>query len=493
MMRSVLAWLEEAAGRAPDALAADAPDARYTWAQMLRRARQIGTAIARVAPAQAPVLILMEKSPDCIAAMLGAAFANCPYTPLDASMPTARMKRIASTLAPAVVLCERRHEQAACELAGGVPVLVAETLAQEEDAALLDRRRAEQIDTDLLYVLFTSGSTGEPKGVAIAHRGVIDLVEWACGALRLPEGVRFGSQAPFYFDNSVLDIFCAMRMAGSLCLIPRGDFLFPKRLLRTLQEQQVNTLFWVPSALTALADVLMPDCLPQVKRVFFCGEVMPCATLNRWRRALPEADYVNMYGPTEITDVCCYYRVDRAFSDADSLPIGRPCANMRVVLVEGELCVAGTGVSPGYYNAPDRTAAAFIRNPLRPQVNETLYRTGDMAAYNERGELMFLGRRDRQIKRSGYRIELGEIECALGAAPGVTLCCCWYEPEDERILAAYTGSATEKEVRAALRAALPKYMLPDALYHRETLPHTGSGKIDRRTLAQEVAREQSVL
>lgn len=489
MTRSVMAWLKETAARVPDAPAFETPTESRTWGQILTRARQIGSAVAARTGGQTPVMLLMEKSPALAEAMFGTVYAGCFYTPVDTSMPKARMRLMAETLKPALILCEEKLSDLARELGG--EVLAAEQIPETEDAALLNARRAQHIDTDLLYVLFTSGSTGVPKGVSITHRSVVDFIEWACDALRLPAGPRFASQAPFYFDNSVLDIYCAMRTGGSVFLIPRGDFLFPKRLLAALSARHIDTLFWVPSALTALAGsgILTPGCLPKLRRIFFCGEVMPCRTLNLLREAVPDADYVNMYGPTEITDVCAWYRVDREFADGDSLPIGFPCANTRIVLIDGELCVGGTCLSPGYYNAPEKTATAFIQNPLRPQIREILYRTGDLAEYNERGELLFLGRMDSQIKRNGYRIELGEIETALNTVEGVTLACCWYEQEAERITAAYTGKAQEKEVRRALKAHLPRYMLPDVFLHRETLPRTGSGKLDRIALRREVQDE----
>ena len=423
----------------------------------------------------------MEKSPDCLCAMFGAAYAGCFYTPLDSSMPENRMRLIADTLRPAAVLYEEKFAETAKRIAGDAALLCDAEIPDEVNGALLSERRKGHIDNDLLYVLFTSGSTGNPKGVSITHRSVIDFAEWACGALRLPEGLRFGSQAPFYFDNSVLDIYCAMRMRGSLFLIPKGDFMFPKKLLKRLQDERIDTIFWVPSALTALAKagVLAPGCLPELKRVFFCGEVMPCGTLNQWKAALPDADYVNMYGPTEITDVCAWYRVDRDFADTDALPIGFPCANTRILLIDGEICVGGTCLSPGYYNAPEKTGAAFVQNPLRPQIRETLYRTGDLGEINARGELMFLGRMDSQIKRSGYRIELGEIECALQSALGVDTGFCFYDAAREKIVCVWTGEAGEREVRDRMKASVPKYMLPDLWMHPETLPSTGSGKIDR--------------
>ncbi len=488
MIRNVLVWLEEAAGRAPDAAAFDMPGEGLTWRQVSSRARAIGSCLAGRVPCQTPILILMDKTPACLTAMFGAAYAGCFYTPLDSTMPEARMAMIAETLRPGVILCGEKFLDIAARLPGSAQVLPVGEIPDNVDEALLDERRKRHIDNDLLYVLFTSGSTGVPKGVSITHRSVIDFVEWACEALKLPEGCRFASQAPFYFDNSVLDIYCAMRMAGSLFLIPKAHFMFPGKLLDDLRDEHIDTIFWVPSALTAVArsEALDSHPLPEMKRVFFCGETMPCKTLNTWRRALPEADYVNMYGPTEITDVCAWYRVDREFGDADPLPIGWPCANTRLYLIDGEICVGGTCLSPGYYNAPEKTAAAFVQNPLRPQITETIYKTGDLGEYNDRGELMFLGRKDSQIKRSGYRIELGEVESALASVADVGLSCCYYNETTEKIVAAYTGPAEEKQIRAALKTRLPKYMMPDVYCHRDALPRTGSGKIDRRALRQEV-------
>ena len=492
--RNVLEWLEEAERLSPEAVAFDAPGESLTWHEVACRARAVGSFLAARIPAQSPVLILMDKSPACLCAMLGTAYAGCFYTPLDASMPEKRMAVIAEILRPAAVIYGEKFAEIAKRIADHAVLCGYSGIDKQTDEDLLQTRRSSHIDNDLLYVLFTSGSTGVPKGVSITHRSVVDFVEWACEALKLPSGVRFGSQAPFYFDNSVLDIYCSMHMRGSLFLIPRGDFMFPKRLLGRISDAKVDTIFWVPSALTSVANagVLAPENVPTLKRVFFCGEVMPCRTLNLWKSALPEADYVNMYGPTEITDVCAWYRVDREFADTDSLPIGFPCANTRIELIDGEICVTGTCLSPGYYNAPEKTAAAFVQNPLRPQIPEIIYKTGDLGEMNSRGELMFLGRRDSQIKRSGYRIELGEIESVLGAAEGVELACCYYDEGREKIVGAWTGAAEEKALRKAIREALPKYMLPDVLLHRETIPRTGSGKLDRRALRQEAEDEHLI-
>lgn len=487
MIRNVLCWLEESAHRDPQHIAFEDDSSALTYAQLLQRAQEIGSFLHRCIPTQRPVLVYMDKRPDCIAAMLGAVYAGCFYTPIDPAMPENRMARIVSVLQPACILCEKRYLDKAEVLDARARVICVEDIPARVDTLGLAEVRAQHIDNDLLYVLFTSGSTGLPKGVAITHRSVIDFAEWACDALDVTADCRFGNQAPLYFDNSILDIYCALRMGAAVHFIPRKYFTFPGKMTEYLAEKAINTIFWVPSALTGVSNAgALEKCVPPLERIFFCGETMPCKTLNAWRRALPEARYVNMYGPTEITDVCTWFPVERDFADTDALPIGFPCGNTRILLIDGEICVTGTCLSPGYYNAPERTAEVFVPNPQRPQVQEMMYRTGDLGAYNERGELMFLGRKDSQIKKQGYRIELGEIECALCAHPEVKAGCCLYNPQTEQIIAVYTGDAEEKPLLRALKEKLPKYMLPDVFVRRDELPSTGNGKIDRIRLKNEV-------
>ena len=487
MIRNVLAWLEESAHRDPQHIAFEDDSSALTYAQLQQQAQEIGSFLHGCIPAQSPVLVYMDKSPACIAAMLGTVYAGCFYTPIDPAMPQDRMARIMSVLMPACILCEKRYLDKAEALDARARVICVEDIPARVDALGLAEVRAQHIDNDLLYVLFTSGSTGLPKGVAITHRSVIDFAEWACDALDVTADCRFGNQAPLYFDNSVLDIYCAIRMGAAVHFIPRKYFTFPGKMTEYLAEKAINTIFWVPSALTGVANAgALEKCMPPLEHIWFCGETMPCKTLNAWRRALPEARCVNMYGPTEITDVCTWFPVERDFADTDALPIGFPCANTRILLIDGEICVTGTCLSPGYYNAPERTAEVFVPNPLRAGVTEMMYKTGDLGAYNERGELMFLGRRDSQIKRQGYRIELGEIECALCAHPQVNGGCCLYNAQTEQIVAVYTGDAEERPLLRALKEKLPKYMLPDVFVRRDALPATGNGKIDRVRLKNEV-------
>ena len=488
MIRNVLAWLEASAHRDPQHVAFESDTASLTYAQLMQRAQEIGSFLRGCVESQNPVLVYMDKSPDCIAAMLGAVYAGCFYTPIDPAMPDSRLERIVSVLKPRCILCEKRYLDKAQALNCAAELICVEEIPQQIDALALAEVRAQHVDNDLLYVLFTSGSTGMPKGVAITHRSVIDFAEWACDALNIEADCLFGNQAPLYFDNSVLDIYCAIRMGAAVHFIPRKYFTFPGKMTEYLEEKGINTIFWVPSALTGVSNAgALEKCVPsRLERIFFCGEVMPCKTLNAWRKVLPNARYVNMYGPTEITDVCTYFPVERDFADDDALPIGFACANTRVMLIDGEICVTGTCLSPGYYDAPEKTAEVFVPNPLRKGVTEMMYRTGDLGVYNDRGELMFLGRRDSQIKKQGYRIELGEIECALCAHPQVAAGCCLYDAAQEKIYAVYAGDAEEKILLRSMKEKLPKYMLPDVFVRREALPATGNGKIDRVQLKKEV-------
>lgn len=492
MTRNVLDWLEASARRRPNAPAFKGKDSEVTYSQLNLRSKQIGSFLAHRVDRQTGVLLFMDKGPLCLCAMQGIVRAGCFYTPIDPAMPKERMKLIVSVLQPSCIVCSSKHMDAARELAD-VEVFAEEDIPEEIDEEALLKAAQQHLDNDLLYVLFTSGSTGLPKGVAITHRSVIDFIDWTSSTLPVDETCIFGNQAPLYFDNSVLDIYTSIRIGACVDFIPASLFSFPGKLLKYIEERGINTLFWVPSALANVASSgALDQTVPALKNIFFCGEVMHCSTLNTWRKVLPNAAYVNMYGPTEITDVCAYYIIDREFADTDSLPIGKACANTWVGLIDGEICVGGTCLSPGYYNAPQKTAEVFVQNPLRPQIREIIYKTGDLGEYNDRGELMFLGRKDSQIKRHGYRIELGEIETALSSIPGIKKGCCLFDSKTENIISFYTGELDEKEITRALKKKLPKYMLPDIYVHKDSLPETGNGKMDRVRIRQEWENEHTL-
>ncbi len=491
-MKNVLEYLERAAERYGDRPAVEDEHGALTWGEMAQRAKRIGSALLGTVRPGDRTAVCMPKCPGAVAAMLGSLYAGCCYTVLDPDMPPERAGTILRTFRPGAILCREEDRAFWQGLAGdGTAVLTGEGIPQEIREEALASVRQGQISTDLCYCLFTSGSTGIPKGVSIRHLSVIDLVEWALKELKVDHTFRFGNQAPLFFDNSVLDLYCAMAAGAAVHLIPRRLFLFPGRLVDYIEEKQLNTLFWVPSALMRLSESgAVRDGRPRgVRRVFFCGEVMSVRQLNLWRKSLPDADYVNMYGPTEICDVCAFYRVDREFDDTQALPIGAACDNTRLTLIDGEICVSGVCLSAGYFGDPEKTGQAFVRDPERPEVMDWVYRTGDLGRINDRGEMEFLGRNDSQIKRSGYRIELGEIETAARAMPGVENAVCVFLAEGNALTLFFTGGAEEKALKKQLKTRLPKYMLPDSLVRLDRMPETLNGKADRAALKAMAGKE----
>jgi len=356
------------------------------------------------------------------------------------------------------------------------------------------------IDTDPIYIMHTSGSTGIPKGVVITHRGVIDYIEWAKACYSITSSDIIGNQAPFYFDNSTLDIFLCLATGATLVVIPEEHFLFPVRLIEYLAEHGITFIFWVPSVIAAVATTdALCTVSPPLNKILFAGEVMSNRHLNYWRRKCPNALFSNLYGPTEITVDCTYYIVDREFADDEPLPIGLPCRNSDVFILNeqgalaapeerGELCVRGSSLALGYWNDWEKTAASFTQNPLNPHYPERIYRTGDLVYYNEKGEINFAGRRDSQIKHLGYRIELGEIETTLLAIPQVRNAFAFYDEVKKQIGVIYeTASGSElNNLRKALLERLPKYMVPTIFIQAQAFPLTPTGKIDRKALMEQL-------
>ncbi len=503
MKINVLDYLENSAELYPNKIAFADENNELTFQETRMLAKAIGTKINECSPVKLPIVVYMEKTANCLPVFLGTAYANCFYVPIDEKMPLERIERIIDNLKPSCVICDSKNIDTGKEISKNAHLLIYEEIVNTKvDEKALAEVRRNFIDTDLLYVLFTSGSTGDPKGVTICHKSVIDYTEWLCENLELDHDTIFGNQAPFHFDNSILDIYTTLKQASTMYVIPQRCFSFPKTMVKFLNEKQINTIFWVPFALISLANSgILEKFVPEhLKRIYFCGEVMPCKQLNMWRRAIPKARYCNMYGPTEITDVCTYYVVDREFEDDDSLPIGFACENTRIILLDdndkepipgeiGELCVVGTSLSFGYYNNLEKTSEVFVQNPLNTTYREIIYRTGDLVKYNERSEIIYLSRKDFQIKHKGYRIELGEIETALLSVLGIENGCCLYDDSRLQITCFYVGDVDCDKLRVALAAKLPDYMIPERYEMLESLPQTSNGKINRVALKKQYITE----
>lgn len=494
MQRNILEYLEQTVYRVPDKRAFCSDREALTFRQLYDTARAIGSRLIRDGHDRGPVVVFMRKRPQTIAAFLGAIYSGCFYVPLDEEMPKARIEMILRKLHPTACICDDATLSTARELNGiGRPYSYEELSSGGIDDAALQAVRDRQIDTDPIYIVFTSGSTGVPKGVVGCHRAVIDYIENLCPVLRFDEDTVFGNQTPLYFDACLKEIVPTLKYGATTHLIPRKLFLFPVKLVEYLNEKKINTLCWVASALTYISsfktfETIVPE---NLKTIAFASEVFPIRQLKLWRQALPNTRFINLYGPTETTGICCWYEVDREFDENETLPVGRPFPNTQILLLDennripgpgeqGEICIRGTRLTHGYYGNAEKTADSFVQNPLNHHYPELIYRTGDLGKYNQRGELVFVSRKDHQIKHMGHRIELGEIEAAANGCPGVKGCCCVYDSEKQKITLFYTGEVPG--LRQYLKEKLPRYMLPHNLVRLDTMPLTPNGKIDRNAL-----------
>lgn len=491
MQTNILEYLEESARRAPEKTAISGETGELTFGALSDAARRIGSCLLGHGVTKAPVVVLMPRCPETIAAFLGAVYGGCYYVPLDPEMPRQRMDRLLKKLDPGILICDQTTEKTARELRFLGPVICYDRAAGYElDEEGLAGIRQWQLDIDPVYIVFTSGSTGDPKGVVGCHRAVIDYIEAFCEVMGFDEDTVFGNQTPLYFDAYLKEIIPTLKYGATTHLIPKRLFTSPLRLVEYLNEKKINTICWVASALTLVSAFQTFDAVRplHLRLVAFASEVLPIRQLNIWREALPNARFVNLYGPTETTGICCYYEVEREFAVEETLPIGRPFRNTEILLLDeagqpssrGEICIRGTRLTLGYYRDPKRTAASFSQNPQNSLYPEPIYHTGDLGCRNERGELMYLGRIDHQVKHMGHRIELGEIEAAASGAEGVGTICCVHAGQKLHLY--YTGTAAYADLAARLRERLPRYMRPQAWHRLEEMPLLPNGKIDRREL-----------
>jgi len=490
MITNVLEYLIASAKNYPNKIAFKDQTSSVTFLELEKKAKAIATIIKKSCgdKINLPIAVYMEKGTDSLVAFMGVLYSGNFYSPIDVHSPKKRINRIISVLKPVAVIYDK-------EILEGCLNIKFSDVPESCEAEFPDI-----LDTDPCYTLFTSGSTGTPKGIAISHRSVIDYIEWLKNTFNFDENTIFGNQAPFYFDNSIFDIYSTLKNASTMVIIPETYFVFQKKLAEFMNAEKINTIFWVPSALVACVNsgFLEKYELKYVKKILFCGEVMPNKQLNVWRKKYPDALYANLYGPTEITDVCAYYIVDREFSDDEPLPIGKPCKNTGIIVLNddneyikpgerGELCVRGSCLALGYYANKEKTDASFMQNPLNPYYRDLIYRTGDIVTYNERGEIIYLARKDYQIKHQGHRIELGEIETAVNAIKGVATNCALYDDKNKKIMlfASVMSDIDEKAIYQSLKEKLPTYMLPAVINILENLPLNANGKIDRVKLNED--------
>ncbi len=492
-MRTILEYLEQSGALYADSTAVIDETSEMTYEAFIRCSKRIGSAVAPRISKNEPVAILAEKSAVTLATMFGVVYAGGFYVSINPEQPAERVSKILKVLESKIVIVDsdRRELLQASGFTG--TVLAMEDLPNTEiDEAILAKVRENADENDPLYGIFTSGSTGDPKGIIVSHKSVSDFIGHFTEIFGITHDDIMGNQAPFDFDVSVKDIYSTIYTGATIVLIPREYFSTPPRLLDYICDNKVTVLVWAVSALCIISGLkgLRYRVPENIRTIMFSGEVMPIKHLQMWQEALPNTEFVNLYGPSEITCNCTYYRIDRKFEKTDKLPIGKAFPGRTVFLLDdnnqivtkegerGELCSAGESLAIGYYNNPEQTAKAFIEYPLEGNV-QRVYRTGDLAYIGEDGNFYFAGRGDFQIKHMGHRIELEEVETNLTALPGVDRACCFYDEAKSRIIAYYKGDLSSKEIRAQLKAKIPNYMVPNRFNQVEEMPLNKNGKIDR--------------
>lgn len=497
MVTNILEFLYDKAARFPDK-AAIADDKRsLTFQQWVDEAEKIGSILIETTnrTMRHPVLVFVDRKIETLVGFMGVVESGNFYVPIDCKMPFERVKLISDVCKPIAAITVGDKDDVTLDQIGfnGVRLAYTEAIQHDKDLYSLTEVRNQIIDLDPVYSIFTSGSTGVPKGVLISHRGMMDFADFLVEQFGITNEDVVANQAPFYFDCSVKDIGICLRSGATLNIIPKKCFAFPKLLVQFLNDRKVTCLFWATSAVILVANSgILDEKKPlYLKHVSFGGEAMPAKQLNSWRNNLPEVQYINVYGPTEVTVDCTYYVVDRDFKDGEYVPIGNNIPNKQVLVLNdddklaaigevGEICCRGTGVAMGYYNNREKTDSVFVQNPLHNLYNDIIYRTGDLGKWNEQGELEFVSRKDFQVKHKGNRIELGEIEVAVNAIDGVTNAVCVFDQPNDKIVLYYTTSdGKELDIINLVKEKIPVYMFPEVVNHLSMMPYNMNGKIDR--------------
>ena len=500
MINNIMGYLEKYYREQPKKEAFIDEHSTWTVEKMRMYSRNVAKHLVQKQIMHEPVAVYMEKSNDTLCAFFGAAYSGNFYSLYNPDLTDYRLEQIQSVLSARIILTTSDLFEHACSLFEGADICLINEWKETADLPddILDSVMDQCVDVDPLYINFTSGSTGVPKGVMISHQSVIEFIDVFTETFKMEANARIANQAPFDFDVSVKDIYAALKTQASLIIVPKRLFSAPAELMDYLCDHSITTLIWAVSALSLVCvfhalDYKVPA---TIHTVMFSGEVMPLKHLKAWQKALPNARFVNLYGPTEITCNCTYHVIDASRDYSEGIPIGSVFKNEHVFLLDetdhlidkpgviGEICIKGRSVGIGYYNNPEQTQQHFVQNPVQKMYYERIYRSGDLGSYNDRGELMFEGRKDFQIKYQGHRIELEEIEKQALGIDEVMQCCAAFDAQKKRLYCFYAGDIEKALFVEKLKVVLPAYMIPRAIYKLESLPLTKNGKTDRKTLLQ---------
>ena len=511
-MINIVEMLERAASKYGEKVAFSDPDKEITFSGLKEMALRTAVCLAdmkgrdRLKPGSA-VAFYMEKSVDALIVMFAGMYLGDFYSFIDIRQTANRAESIIDVLEPEFIITDEANKDALCDLKLSdqnrknivlIPHLLKKALETSIDREFLDKIGRDFYDKMPLYVNFTSGSTGVPKGVVVGHASVIEFISEFTRVFGITSEDILANQAPFDFDVSVKDIYSGLYTGARVALIPREYFSNPTVLMDYISDNRATVLIWAVSAMcfVSIMNGLEYRNPETVRQVMFSGELMPVKQLNKWKKYLPDARYVNLYGPTEITCNCTYHILDREYEKDEVIPIGIPFRNEKVFLldeddkeitlpgIEGEICVSGSCLALGYYKDDKKTAVSFVQNPLNNRYAETIYRTGDLGKYDDTGVLFYTSRKDFQIKHMGQRIELSDIDVSAMSVDGVSRACSIYDDKHKKIILFYSGDIEKDEMAEKIREKLPPFMLPSKTVKLDDLPLNKNGKIDRNALMQ---------
>ena len=501
MKINLIEYFIETTNRFPNRTAVVDGESQITFGELDLRARQLAKKIVDACGCKnRPVAMFMPKCIEAVQTDLAITYSGNTYMNLDVKNPIERLGNILALIQPAAVVTNNQYKSIIEPILGeSVKLINIEEIATDDEAPRQEYfliRNSDLIDTDPYCIINTSGSTGTPKGVVLNHKSFIDFMTQTFDEYKFSENDVIGSLSPVVFDIWSYELCLLQGKGASIVVIPDTYSAFPVKILQLMQQHKVSYIFWVPTIMVNIANMGLLQQVPllSLRLCWFAGEVFPTKQFNIWRHNLPQTTFANFYGPIEITLDCVYYTVEREIADDEPIPIGKPFRNTGILILdennqniietnkEGELCIRGTSLAMGYYNNPEKTSAAFVQNPLNHSYPEIIYRTGDLVFINDRGEIVFKGRRDSLIKHMGYRIELGEIEhVIINTLKLVKNGCVVYNHQRKEITLYYEAEQerTAAEFRKAIGGTLPKYMIPVVFHHLPELKRNTNGKIDR--------------
>lgn len=497
-MNNVIEMIEKSAEVYADRIAFSDQKSEITYKELTEAARSVAQYILDNDQQHKPVVVITRRDIESVILILGAIYSGNVYIPMDSSYTDKKIISVLDKADSNIVLCQKRDMRVFSDRSDIHCFSYEEAKECKADSDALRRIRERISASDLMCCFLTSGTTGEPKCVMKSHFSIMSMVKSFTEQFDFSGSDVFGCQTSLDFDSSNKSVFISLYLGAQVYIIPKEMFIFPGRLVPEFNSRRVSVLIWSVSALALLAriKIMKNEKFLYLRKVMFSGEAIACDTISYWKDNLVGTQFVNLYGPTEMTGNALFYEVG-AVDENKPIPMGSPMPDTKVYLldenrrlitqnnVKGELYIGGNCLAAGYYNDDEKTKETFIKDPFEPERSAIIYRTGDMGYINDDGEYVFSGRKDLQIKRNGYRIELSAIETAVMRSGLVSVCCCVFRKSKEEICL-YYQSENEccDQLYSFMKRELSWYMMPNKIERIDHIPLNSHDKPDRKKLTE---------